>query len=105
MEEFSLVDVIAVCFSIMAVIIMIVYLIKNEQPKSLNSEKVENIQGPVFVVSKVEKHNDLYAKYTVENNFSKGSSGGYTYNKFTFFDTRGKYNIGDYLNFTKIVSV
>ena len=93
------------CSIIIFVITMLIIYATVCNAKKLNSEKVENIQEPVFVVSKVEKHNDFIAKYTIENNFSNGYDGGVTLNKFVFFDTRGKYNVGDYLKFTKTVSV
>lgn len=93
------------CAIIIFVLTMLTIYTATFSIKKLNSEKVENIQGPVFFVSKVEKHNDLIAKYTIENNFSNGYDGGVTLNKFVFFDTKGKYNVGDYLKFTKIVSV
>lgn len=89
------------CSIVVFVVTMLIIYSSSCFSTKLNSVKNEIIDEPKFVITKVEKHNELIAKYIVENNFSKGTGEGYTYNKFVFFDTRGKYNVGDILILSK----
>ena len=102
MGNLNSIDIVVILLCVVIDSIFVVYLYKKSKSRKLNSKESDkqNIQEPLFIVTKVEKHNELYCKYTVENNFSN-NSGRYTYNTFVFFDTRGIYNVGDRLKLAK----
>ena len=103
MGNLNSIDIVIILLCVVIDSIFVAYFYKKNKSRKLNSKESDtnNIQEPLFIVTKVEKHNELYSKYTVENNFPNNNSGRYTYNTFVFFDTKGIYNVGDRLKLAK----
>ncbi len=104
--SFSNNEVVAtVLYLVLITLLLLIAFICNKKPKELNSGKVKTHIEPRFVVVKIEQYNSLIAKYVVLNNFQAIDGGNYINNKFAFYDSVGKYNIGDILKFGKMFKI